>query len=460
MYSVDSEHAAAGAPIAEFLAHIHPDERTRVSERIRESVAARTDFVEEYRLIQRDGSVRWVHARGRVHLDGAGQAVRFPGVAFDITERKSSEEALRQSQDRIRAIYDGTYEYIGLLDADGVLIDCNPASLRFVDKTHEDVLGRPFWDTPWFTSTPGMPEMVRGAIDQVRTGEAFRVEMLLRHTGGERRTFDFSLHPIQNERGEVVLMVPELRDITDRKRAEEDVRLSNEELVRVNRELEEFAYVASHDLQEPLRMVNIYAQLIVQELGESGVKLAPYAGFVEQGVSRMQALIHDLLTFSKSVHPDEQPIGTADLNEALGAPLSVLKNRIEESAAVVTADRLPVVRGDVSQLAHVFQNLLSNALKYRRNDVPPEIHISAREDGANWVISVRDNGIGFEPRYADRIFGLFKRLHKEEYPGTGLGLAICKRVVERYGGRIWAEATPGQGAVFSFALPRIEGREL
>ena len=170
----------------------------------------------------------------------------------------------------------------------------------------------------------------------------------------------------------------------------------------------------------------------------------------------MEGLIHDLLTFSRAVHSDPSPVGTADLSVALQEAIAVLKNRIEETGSVISSGELPTVRGDASQMAHVFQNLLSNALKYCKKDVPPRIHVAASQDGNNWIVSVRDNGLGFEPQYAERIFGLFKRLYKEEYPGTGLGLAICKRIVERYGGRIWAEGSPGQGATFYFSLPRAE----
>jgi len=206
-------------------------------------------------------------------------------------------------------------------------------------------------------------------------------------------------------------------------------------------------------------MVNIYTQIILQDLGGDPAKLGQYAGFVQQGVTRMEALIHDLLTFSRAVHTEELPIGTADLAESFREALSVLRNRIEDSGCVITAEFLPQVSGDVSQMAHVFQNLLSNALKYRKQETPPRIHIAARRNGSDWIISVRDNGIGFQPQYAERIFGLFKRLHKDEYPGTGLGLAICKRIVERYGGRIWAEGTPGVGATFHFSLPDEEGQK-
>jgi PAS domain S-box-containing protein len=382
--------------------------------------------------------------------DLGGIAVYFR----DITEQKRAHARLRESQERLRAIYDGTYEYIGLLAPEGTLLEANRASLEFADNSRDDVVGQKFWDMPWFAGTPGAPEMIRESILRAAKGEFVRFEATVRRPSGECLTFDISFHPIRNELGEVVLIVPEGRDITDRKRAEEEVQRSNEQLTRVNRELEEFAYVASHDLQEPLRIVNIYTQLILKDLGGEKPALAQYAGFVQQGVQRMDALIQDLLTFSRAVHGDELAIGTADLGAALNEALAVLKNRIEENGAVISADPLPTVRGDASQLAHVFQNLLSNALKYRKKDTPPQIRISAKRDGGDsWIISVADNGIGFETRYAERIFGLFKRLHRDEYPGTGLGLAICKRVLERYGGRIWAEGRPGEGSTFYFSLP-------
>jgi PAS domain S-box-containing protein len=377
----------------------------------------------------------------------------------DVTAHKQAEARLRESEDRLRAIYDGTYEYIGLLAPDGTLLEANRASLEFAGNARDEVVGLPFWDMPWFTATAGAPEMIRQNLARAAQGEFVRFEATVRRPSGETPTFDISFHPIRNEQGEVVLIVPEGRDITERKRAEEQLLRSNEQLTRANRELEEFAYVASHDLQEPLRIVNIYTQLILQNLSGDKAKLTQFAGFVQQGVSRMDALIHDLLTFSRAVHAEELAVGTADLAASLREALSVLKNRIEECGCTITAEPLPMVRGDASHMAHVFQNLLSNALKYCKKDTPPEIRISAQRDGSHWTISVRDNGIGFEAQYAERIFGLFKRLHKEEYPGTGLGLAICKRIVERYGGRIWAEGSPGAGATFYFSLPATDGRQ-
>ncbi len=323
LFSVPPERGVAGAPIAEFTGNIHPDDRERVGQTIDQAIQTGGEYTAEYRVLQKD-AVRWIYTRGRCHLDGAGRPVRFPGVVFDITERKEAEQALR----------------------------------------------------------------------------------------------------------------------------------------RANRELEEFAYVASHDLQEPLRMVNIYTQQILRAIGHEDAQLAAYGGFVRQGVKRMETLIHDLLTFSRTVHGDELPIGAADLSAALAEAISVLGNTIEETGATITAQPLPKVRGDTPQMAHVFQNLLSNALKYRQTGVAPVIEIRARREGSHWTISVKDNGIGFEQQYADRIFGLFKRLHKGDYPGTGLGLAICQRIIERYGGRIWADAKPGQGARFHLALPAVEDPDL
>jgi signal transduction histidine kinase len=172
----------------------------------------------------------------------------------------------------------------------------------------------------------------------------------------------------------------------------------------------------------------------------------------------MEALIKDLLAFSRTIHPEnELNASTADLSAALIEATSVLRDRIEASHAVIDHPLLPSVRGDTAQIAQVFQNLLSNAIKYQANGTRPEVNISATCDGTFWTIAVKDNGIGFDSKYSERIFALFKRLHKDEYPGTGLGLAICRRIVERHGGRIWAESTPGQGSTFYFSLPRSEG---
>jgi light-regulated signal transduction histidine kinase (bacteriophytochrome) len=239
-------------------------------------------------------------------------------------------------------------------------------------------------------------------------------------------------------------------------RAQRELQTSNEELVTANRELEQFAYVASHDLQEPLRMVNSYTQLLLRRFGPAlnDPDAAEFASYITSGVQHMQLLIHDLLTYSKVIHSDAlEPGSEVDLNACLRQVLAMLQETISEPGAAVIAEPLPVVNGDASQFEQVLQNLISNALKYRSAGVPPEVRISAARTGNEWVVAVRDNGIGFDMQYAERIFGLFKRLHKADYPGTGIGLAICKRIVERCRGRMWAVSEPGQGSTFYFSLP-------
>ncbi len=453
LFSVDPERAKTGPPVSEFIEAIHPDDREAAQRTIRTAVETGGDFAEEYRIVLRDGSVRCIYARGRCHRDDQGHATRFPGVVFDITERKQAEGQLRESQARLRAIYDGTYEYIGLLAPDGTLLEANRASLEFADNTRADVVGRLLWDTPWFNATPGAPEAVRAAVSRAAAGEFIRFESTIQRPNGEWLTFDLSLHPIRNEKGDVVLIVPEGRNITERKAAEEDLHQSNRELTRANRELEEFAYVASHDLQEPLRMVNIYTQLLLKRGVPDDRESQEYAEFIRQGVHRMEGLIKDLLVYSRVVHPEQERTRPADLERSLDQALEVLRMQIEDAAAVIVRSPLPRVLGDEQQLGLVFQNLVSNALKYRQADSVPRIEIEAVAKGGEWVISVKDNGIGFDARHAERIFGLFRRLHKDAYPGTGLGLAICKRIVERYGGKIWAESEGDrQGSVFHFSL--------
>jgi light-regulated signal transduction histidine kinase (bacteriophytochrome) len=203
-------------------------------------------------------------------------------------------------------------------------------------------------------------------------------------------------------------------------------------------------------------MVNIYAQMLLRRpgLADDG-EAAEFSGFIRSGVERMENLIKDLLLYSRVVHTEADEAAHADLNRVVGEALEVLRMRIDETGASITHELLPEVYGDESQLVLVFQNVLSNSLKYRNGDVAPAVHVSAEVGGPECLVRIRDNGIGFEPHHSERIFGLFKRLHKDEYPGTGLGLAICRRVVERYGGRMWAESDgEGRGATFTIAFRR------
>ncbi|HEY1756438.1 MAG TPA: PAS domain S-box protein [Bryobacteraceae bacterium] len=384
-------------------------------------------------------------------VDGpGGTATHLATITRDLRERKRALEELRESEKRFSIAFAQAPIGMVLTSPHGVILDANRAFLDMLGYTFEELQAH---DSSHYTHPEDISrtrEFYAHLREHNRAPSAFEKRYIRKdgqivwaRASGAMRC---------DEKGRATQLIAIVEDITDRKRAEEELQRSNGELKRANRELEEFAFVASHDLQEPLRMVNIYTQIILDSLGPEGSKLSQFAGFVTQGVSRMEALIRDLLTFSRTVQEDEQAAGTADLSASLTEALSVLENVIAESGAVITADALPSVRGDTAQMAHVFQNFISNALKYRKEGIAPEIRISAERSAGSWIISVRDNGIGFEQQYAERIFGLFKRLHKEDYPGTGLGLAICKRIVERYGGRIWAEGKPGEGAAFHFSL--------
>ncbi len=242
----------------------------------------------------------------------------------------------------------------------------------------------------------------------------------------------------------------------ERRVAEKTAQLAERaaELARSNQELERFAYVASHDLQEPLRMVASYTQLLGRRYkGRLDADADDFIAFAVDGASRMQDLINDLLTYSR-VGTRAKPFEPTDCEAAVDRALANLRAAGEECGAVVTRDPLPAVSADASQLVQLFQNLIGNAFKFR-TDAAPRVHIGARDDAAAWTFSVRDNGIGIDPRYHDQLFAMFKRLHtRKEYPGTGIGLAICKKIVERHGGRIWVESQPGRGSTFCFTLPK------
>lgn len=237
------------------------------------------------------------------------------------------------------------------------------------------------------------------------------------------------------------------------KRAEADREQRARELARSNRDLEQFAYLASHDLQEPLRMITQFLQLLRKNYqGRLDQDADDYIQFAVEGAERMQALIRDLLVYAR-VDSGGKEFSRTDCEKVLDEALANVGARIEESGATITRDPLPTIKADSTQLIQVFQNLIWNAIKFRGPD-PPRIHVGSRREANEWLFWVRDNGIGIAPEFAERIFLIFRRLHtREQYAGTGIGLAICKRVVERYEGRIWVESQPGQGATFYFVIP-------
>jgi len=284
-------------------------------------------------------------------------------------------------------------------------------------------------------------------------GEPWQGELVNRRKDGSLYSEEMAIAPVRASGADVTHFIAIKHDITARKRAEEALRRTADELARSNEELQQFAYVASHDLQEPLRAVAGYLSLIDERfhdtLDDKG--RLQIAGAI-QGAERMHALIIDLLELSR-VGTSTKAFQPSDLNAALDAALSRLNASIRDSGATITRDPLPPLTVDATQMSQLFQNLIGNALKFR-GKAAPEIHISAEPQPGQWLFAVRDNGIGIEPQYFERIFQIFQRLHtRKEYPGTGIGLAICKKIVERHGGRISVQSQPGRGSTFCFTIP-------
>jgi light-regulated signal transduction histidine kinase (bacteriophytochrome) len=288
------------------------------------------------------------------------------------------------------------------------------------------------------------------------TAQGLSSEGWYQNLGGKDRYIVFEAAPIYNIKGQIIAAIETLQDITERKHAEEGLAYQTQELVRSNTELERFAYVASHDLQEPLRMVSSYTQLIEKRYkGKLDLDADDFIGYVIDGVNWMQALINALLIYSR-VGTQAKEFELTDCNNVVSRALFNLQVAIEENKAKVTYDHLPVVKADSSQLEQLFQNLISNAIKFH-GEKSPSVHISVKENNGVWVFSVQDNGIGIDSQFKERIFEIFQRLHsRREYPGTGIGLAICKKIIERHGGNIWVESATGKGAVFYFTIPKPE----
>lgn len=283
--------------------------------------------------------------------------------------------------------------------------------------------------------------------------------------------------PLRNRDGNIIGTVGISRDITEHRRSQQELQeykthleklveartaeltRANESLGASNAELERFAYVASHDLQEPLRMVASYTQLLARRYGEKlDADADEFIGFAVDGANRMQQLIEDLLSYSR-LTTQGRPLEVIESQAACNAAIMNLRESIEDSGAVLDIGPLPLVCADATQLTQLFQNLIGNAIKYR-NKHRPEIHLAARAEGKHWIFSVQDNGIGIEGQYFDRVFEMFQRLHtREKYSGTGIGLAICRKISERHGGTIWVESKLGHGSTFLFTIPRVERTE-
>jgi len=375
----------------------------------------------------------------------------YEAVQRELVERVRAEEALAQSVSLLQATLESTADGILVIDIVGKIVNFNQ---RFTEmwRIPDDVIASQDDD-----------QALAFVLDQLSDPNEFITKVKELYSRPEAESFDvlhfkddriFERHSQpQRIEDKVVGRVWSFHDVTERKRAEEALERQAEELARSNTELEQFAYIASHDLREPLRMVTSYLQLLQRRYkGQLNTDADEFIEFAVDGATRMRALINDLLTYSR-VSTRAKPFEPTDCCAVLDHTLANLKIAIKENDAVVTCDDLPTVMADKVQLTQVFQNLVGNGIKFR-SDRPPKVHVGVERNDGEWLFSVRDNGIGIDPQYFERIFLVFQRLHgRSEYPGTGIGLAVCRKVVERHGGRMWVESEPGQGSTFYFTIP-------
>ena len=403
--------------------------------------------IEEDYLVQ--GRKVWVQTVKTPVRDERGAVIGVIVIFWDITDRKRAESELQRASAYHRTLLEASLDPLVTIAPDGKITDVNRAAERATGCPRQELIGTDFCD---YFADPGKARL---GYQQAFREAVENYELQLQHRDGHVTPVLYNASVYRDDNGAVSGVFAAARDITERKRAEEALERKAEELARSNADLEQFAYVASHDLQEPLRMVANFTQLLADryrdKLGPEGVE---FVGYAVDGATRMQRLIQDLLTYSR-VGTRGAGIQATDCHEALGAAVANLQLVIQESGAVITHSELPRVMADPSQLVQVFQNLLGNAVKFRSQ--APLVHVSAERRGSQWILAVRDNGIGIDPAFGSRIFVIFQRLHsRAEYPGTGIGLALCKKIVERHGGKIWVESEPGRGATFFFALPAAE----
>ncbi|HIH94480.1 TPA: PAS domain S-box protein, partial [Methanosarcina acetivorans] len=381
-------------------------------------------------------------------FDDSGKIIALSAIARDITERKKAEEALRLSNIYNRSLLEASLDPLVTIGPDGKITDVNKATEQITGYSRGELIGTDF--TNYFTE----PEKAKEGYQQVfRKGAVLDYALEIQHRNGSVTPVLYNASIYRDESGQVIGVFAAARDVTELKKAEKILELKLEELARSKADLEQFAYVSSHDLQEPLRMIASYLQLLQRRYqGELDERADKYIYFAVDGASRMQSLINDLLEFSR-VTTKAREFEPTDCESILNYVLSDLEVSIKENEATVSYDSLPEIMADGTQLTQVFQNLISNAIKFRSKEAP-KIHVSAEKEDDKWRFSVQDNGIGINPKYSEKIFEVFKRLHKrEEYPGTGIGLSICKKIIERHGGDIWVKSEPGRGSTFYFTLP-------
>ncbi len=372
----------------------------------------------------------------------------------DITDRKKAEQALKESEEKLRSIIQSAPMGIHVweMDPNGVLrfIGANPAADAILGFKHQTLLGK--------TIVEGFPAHAHTKVPEIYTKIAKEGGMWTDEQffyKDNRIAGAFEVHAFQAAPGRMIAM---FIDVTERRRTQEELKTKNIELVRSNRDLEAFAFAASHDLQEPIRMVTTFVQLLENRYrGKIDPEADKYIQHVVEGTDRMRKSIQAVSNYTQ-IRTQQQLVDKVDMNDVLKQSLSNLSSRILESGATITHDALPLVQGDFAQLVQVLQNIIENSITFHKENESPTIHIGvALQDMKDWHFFVHDNGIGIQPKYFPKLFVVFNRLHpRGKYQGIGMGLAVCKKILEGYGGRIWVESEPGKGTTMHFTLPKFD----
>jgi PAS domain S-box-containing protein len=419
------------------------------------------DFDTEHR--RKDGSLVPVSVSVSAMRDSRRAIVGASVIVRDRTERKRAEEALREIQEAFRRAFDDAPIGMALFGVEagerGRLLQVNQSMCEITGFSSRELASMTLEEI----THPSDAESERQLADRLQSGAIPNYQLEKRYVRRDGKTV-WVMHNASmahDSSGRLLYGIAQLQDITRRKETEDrlasvaaELERRAAELERSNADLQEFAYVASHDLSEPLRMVSSYVQLLARRYQDRlDSDASEFIGFAVDGVNRMQRLIDDLLAYSRA-GTAEYRFGPVDVAELVRDTLAGMRTTVAEAGATVVTGDLPEVWGDEGQLRQLFQNLIGNGIKFRRPDEPPRVEVTADRQGSEWMFRVSDNGIGIDPRHAQRIFSVFKRLHgRDEYPGSGIGLSICKRIVERHHGRISVERSPLGGSSFCFTIP-------
>jgi PAS domain S-box-containing protein len=436
-----------------FERQLHPDDRPKIIAEVKQHLEApQNAFDIEYRLRKDDGQYIWIYTHGQTIWEGS-TPVRMAGSILDITDRKHVEQALRASEEFLRSSMEHAPIGMALVAPNGKFLKVNKALCHLVGYSESEILLLDFQAI----THPDDLDVDSAYVAQMlkREIETYKMEKRYLHKNGQIVWTLLSVSLITDNDNNPLYFISQIQDISERKQADIIKQDLLQKLTVSNTELERFAYVASHDIQEPLRMIANFSKLIALEysakLDEEGQE---YIRLITDSTLRMQAMVADLLEYARIAN-DATRLGLVDGNKELKQALVNLSETIREHSAVITHDELPVFNGNPVQFMRLMQNLIDNGLKYQSKSASAHVHIGVEDKGENWCISVRDNGIGMQKKYFTQIFEPFKRLHTwQQCQGTGLGLAVCKKIVENLGGTIWVTSEVNKGSIFYFTIPK------